>query len=59
MNLLGAAKGGLHVVANILGPDYFFEFCLMDQAGGLLARAAQNQGSITGVQLAGNFLDGE
>ena len=55
MDLLSAAKGGLHVVADILGADYFFEFRLMDQAGGLLARATENQGSIGRVQLAGDY----
>src|SRR5580658_5735000 len=59
VDLLRAAEGGLHVVADILRSHDFFEFRLMNQAGGLLPCAAENQSSIAGVQLAGDFLNCE
>jgi hypothetical protein len=59
MDFFGAPQSRLHVVADVLRAHYLFKLCLMNQAGGLLARAAENQSSIAGVQLAGNFLDGE
>ena len=39
--------------------DYFFELRLMNQPGGLLARAAENQRSIASVQLTADLLGGE
>src|SRR5271166_1687715 len=59
VNLFRATESGLHVVADILRPYHFFKLCLMDEAGWLLACAAQNQGSIAGVQFSGNFFDRE
>jgi hypothetical protein len=59
VDLLGAAQGGLHVVADIFGSDYRFELSLVNQVRWLLARAAEDQGSIARVQLAGYFFDGE
>src|SRR5260370_6566411 len=59
VDLFGAAEGGLHVGADIFRAHYFFELGLMNQAGGLFARYGENEGSIVGVKLTGNFLDGE
>ena len=59
MDLLGTAKSGLHVVADILLADDFLEFGLMNQAGGLLTRAAEDEDPIAGMELAGNLLNGE
>jgi hypothetical protein len=59
VNLSRSAKCGLYIVANIFRAYDFLEFRLMDQAGGLRARAANNQNPAAGVQLPGNFFDGE
>jgi len=48
---------GLHVIANIRRTDDLFEFGLMNQAGRLLARAAQDQHSIARVKFPGHFLN--
>jgi hypothetical protein len=41
--LFRATESGLQVVVDIRRSDDFFKLCLMDEAGGLLACAAQNQ----------------
>ena len=43
MDLFGSAQSGLHVIADIFRANDLFEFGLMDQAGGLLARAAEKE----------------
>jgi hypothetical protein len=57
--LLRPPQRGLHVAANILRSLHFFEIRLMNQAGGLLACATEDQGSIARMQMAGDFLDRE
>jgi hypothetical protein len=49
VHLLGAAQCGLHVVADIFRADYFFEFGLVNQAGGLLAGAAERGSDGSGL----------
>jgi hypothetical protein len=59
VDLFGAAKGGLHVVADIFGTHDVFKLSLMNQAGGLFAGAAENQSPLGSVQLAGNVFERE
>src|SRR5260370_42351096 len=55
VDLLGAAEGGLYVVADILLTAAFFGLGLMTQAGGGLARGTGDQYPMRGLQSAGNF----
>src|SRR5271166_5570100 len=59
IHVLGPPQRILHVVADILCPDYFFELCLMNQLRGLLARSAENQRALAGLQGLGDFLNRE
>ncbi len=51
VNFFGAAQGFLNVVADVLFADDLGELRLVDELGWLLARAAQDQGALGGVQL--------
>jgi hypothetical protein len=57
MHFRRAPNRRLYVVADIFRAHHFFELGLVNQAGRLFARAAQDQRAIRRVQFAGHFFD--
>src|SRR5437588_106072 len=59
VDFLGAVEGGLYILADVLAPNQFLEFFLMYEPGRLFANAAQDQRTLRGMQLFGQFFQRE